>query len=1324
MDGVLTLLPRQSRAGLHMPIDQFFVSLAERQKAGAIGVVLSGMAHDGTLGLRAIKAAGGITFAQDKTASQQSMPRTAIAGGVVDRVLPPAEIAKEIERLSQMPDLFAQVVTGLEPPDGLAEGTGPDTDPAGCPDEHLRQIIQYLRKTIGVDFSHYKSITMRRRAIRCMALLRLDSLREYAQYLRQTPAEPALLYNDLLINVTSFFRDAETMAYLQKELLPRLVRDKPTTDPLRVWIAGCSTGQEAYSLAMLLTEVLDEQALAGTIQIFATDLSEIAIARARQGEYSRSEVIDVSPKRLQRFFDKVENRYHIKKTIRDLCVFAPHNLLKDPPFSRLDLISCRNVLIYFNTLLQRKAIGTFHYALNPTGYLLLGRSETAVSSATLFFPVEKNYKLFARRNDTASRAAFELNPRMPAPTPMEESNPRNRPVNRNLPMTDLDKLVDNILLSRYVPTSVVVDQDLEILQFRGATGLFLEPSPGKASLNLLKMARPSLVFDLRSLVHKARKTGQAVRKSGLEVIIGEKTHAVTIETIPLPDGPEGHLYLVVFAEDIPADPSQNESPGSIQAGPIQTGSIQTGSDAGRVKQLETELTSVREDMRAIIEEQEVSNEELQSANEEIVSSNEELQSINEELETSKEEIESTNEELQTINQELLVRNEQLMEAHTYAEAIFGTISEATLVLDKNLRIKTANQAFYEIFRMKAEEVEGHLLYELGKGQWDVPRLRHLLEGVIQEDTYIKGFEVVHTFPEVGEKVMQIHARKVVQQQRQEAILLAIEDVTEQRRVQRLLEERQAWFYDIVNNAPALIWVAGTDGRYNFYNKAWLDYTGRTMEDKTGDAWIQSLHPDDRKEYLATYTANFAGRLAYQAEFRLRRHDGDYRWMLENARPTYSDDGVFSGYIGTSAEVHLQKTLNQELDRRVTERTLELTATNLNMEKSNRDLVVTAQSLQAVLDGSPASIGLLNAIYGPDGNEIADFRISVFNQKFAQLLQRPTNRINGLLASELAPLLRAGETLDQFMAVYNTGETAYREQLVTVRGNEQWWGVSISRQEDGVMLTGMDITALKQAEQQQENWLKELERSQESLQDVERMRQHIRERGEFLRATSHDLRGSFGVISGAASLLNLMDTEEERAQMLTMLNRNLRQVTQQLTQLLDYSRLESGQEQVQIQPFDASEMMRELGESVQPIASERGLSVVVEGPEQLPANNDSVKVRRIAHNLLLNALAYTKTGSVTIRWEQNEPADPDMAGNWQFSIQDTGPGLSAKTRAQLLGQDDAGGRPPSAGSGSAGAASGEGIGLVIVRQLVKLLNARIDADSKTGMGTLIRVTFPQ
>ncbi|GAB3343094.1 hypothetical protein GCM10027299_58520 [Larkinella ripae] len=1407
IDGVLTLLPRQKEIssrheGQHLPVDRFFISLADRQKAGAIAIVLSGLDDDGTQGLKAIKAAGGITIAQDQSALYQGMPRSSIAEGVVDLVLSPVQIARELERLSQNSDIFRQTALAEE-------------DENRTPDEELKPILAFLRKTVGVDFSHYKVTTIRRRIVRRMLLFKLENLKDYAQYIRQNPAEANLLYNDLLINVTSFFRDTEVMEYIKKVLLPRIINEKTEIEPLRIWVPACSTGQEAYSLAILLMEVLNDRASSMVIQIFATDLSESAITKARLGTYSRSEVLDVSPRRLSRYFTKQDDHYRINKSIRDLCVFAPHNIFRDPPFSRVDLVSCRNLLIYLNATLQRRALTMFHYGLNPKGFLLLGKSETVGNSTSLFTSIEKTYKIFARKNDSAQRASFELTPRTIEPKILPAVT-QPVPVSRSAtpPINDLELRVDAKLLSQYVPASVVVNQELDILSFRGATSLYLEHAQGRASLNLLKMARPSLSFELRNAVHKVFKSGKPYRKSGLEMKMGGATHYVTIEAAPLESDNEDRLFLIIFQE--------MEPPSLLENGPMKARNR-------RIKELEEELETVRRDMHSMIEEQEAGNEELQSANEEIVSSNEELQSINEELETSKEEIESTNEELLTINQELQVRNEQLSEAYEFAEAIFATLREATLVLDADLRVRSANLTFYEMFDIRREEAEGRLLYEMGGRQWDSPRFRERLAGVITQDTQLQGFEFTYVLPSGQEKFLLINARRVVLQQRKEAILLAIEEITQHRRAQRLSEEREAWFHAIADNSPALTWVAGVDGRYTYLNRAWLQYTGRSMDKEIGHGWAQGIHPEDRVRYLATYHANFADRIPFSTEYRLLRHDGQYRWMLENAQPTVSPEGSFSGYIGTCADVQLQKELSQELDRRVQQRTQELaTANNLlnrteitarigsyereftspkltgsdelyrlfGYEPYSVDLSVdfidqlthpddlplineqlgqavqdgqpleyirriirpdgelrylynrheiihdqaglpykivgfhqditdrvlaqeklrlTTENLQAVLDSSPTRIAFFKAVFSDEHpDQIVDFCLAVCNQKFADLQQKTAYELIDQSVTEMTDLLWQEKTFEQLSHIQQTGEPFYQDQHTPDQPVE-WTAVSATRFDGGVMVTGLDITALKYAESQQDHWLEELRTSNESLQILEELRQQMRQRGQFLRETSHDLRGNIGVISGAASLLAMVSSDEERVQMVDMLQRNIGQATLMLTQMLDFARLEAGQEHLQLDTFDVAVLLRNLSEKMLPIAIEKELEVQTEGPDSLLIEGDALKIERIFQNLVLNAIKYTPQGHIRIQWQGSEE-------QWVLLVQDTGPGISTAIARQFrTASENAPDRPFEFPLTTH---DGEGIGLSIVRQLCILLKAQLDIESVPDTGTTFRITWPR
>lgn len=522
VDGAFKVTAVRGKPAVPTTINKFFTQLADEYKEMVVGILLSGDNNDGAQGMRSIKMAGGLTFAQDESANFQSMPKSGISEGVIDLVLSPAEIADELEKMGRQKDVYYSAIQDL------------NEEAINNKDEDLLNILQLLYKSTGLDFSQYKMSTIKRRIIRRMMLFKQETLKAYAQYIRNNKSEINQLYQDLLINVTTFFRDTDMCEYLKKTLLPRIVKTKAPNEPIRIWVPACSTGQETYSLAMLLMEVLGDRANTTPIQIFATDISEMAINKARLGVYSKSDVQDVSPRRLQRFFVKMDGTYRIVKSIRDLCVFATHNIFKDPPFSRLDLVSCCNLLIYLDNNLQKKIIATFHYSLTSSGYLILGKSETVGTSSYLFSQNDKKLKVYAKKKDATVKAMFEMNHRVPEVSKADGLNRRNTVQKPKTDEIDLEKAADMLLLKRYTPASVIVNQDLDILQFRGSTGLFLEPSPGKASLNLLKMARPGLGFELRNIVHKAKKSGEAEKKAGLELNLQGKTHRVSIEAVPIP----------------------------------------------------------------------------------------------------------------------------------------------------------------------------------------------------------------------------------------------------------------------------------------------------------------------------------------------------------------------------------------------------------------------------------------------------------------------------------------------------------------------------------------------------------------------------------------------------------------------------------------------------------------------------------------------------------------------------------------------------------------------------------------------------------------------
>ncbi|MEO8589129.1 MAG: CheR family methyltransferase, partial [Flavobacteriales bacterium] len=616
-------------------IDAFFIALADEYQNNAIGVLLSGTGADGTEGLHAIRVEGGLAIVQDASAQNQAMPRNAQEAGVVDLVLRPEDVGKEL----------ADIVKQLYP-----------AGQANIPSKHqneLRRILSYLEEKRGVDFSQYKESTIHRRIIRRMVLSKCRKLGDYSALLRGIPTEVDTLYNDLLINVSSFFRDPQFFKSLTEYVFPAIFLDRTVNEPVRIWVPACAGGEEVISIAITLLEFLGDHAMTTPVQIFSTDLNEHTIEKARLGIYKKSALQNISPARIKQFFTHVDGHFQVIKSVRDLCVFAKHDLLKDPPFSRIDLISCQNVLIYMENAAQGRILKSFHYALKPTGFLALGKSETAANSPDLFLQPERDHKIYTRKNKGPARLNLDVK-YQPAPLSMV-GGVVPQLAQATTGASDLDRDTDKLLLNRYVPASVLVNKDLDIVRFRGATAPYLAPSTGKASLNLLKMVRDDLALELRALLQKARKEKMPARKSGVPVRMNEGMRDVGLEVVPIGELRDPH-YLVLFKEEgLSAMPA---------SGPPDGRKWKNVRDARerRIILLEQELRDLREQMRVAVEDSEANNQELQAANEEVVSSNEELQSINEELETSKEELQSINEEFATINEELQSRNDALRES--------------------------------------------------------------------------------------------------------------------------------------------------------------------------------------------------------------------------------------------------------------------------------------------------------------------------------------------------------------------------------------------------------------------------------------------------------------------------------------------------------------------------------------------------------------------------------------------------------------------------------------------------------------------------------------
>ncbi|MFP5438984.1 MAG: CheR family methyltransferase [Bacteroidia bacterium] len=758
IDGKLKLEPRENKKAPNMAIDIFLTSLAEVHKSFARGVVLSGSGFDGTAGLQAVKEFGGSTFVQrPETAAFDSMPLSAIRRGAADFVLAPEEIPGKLQQID------------------AAYGHNrayTDNDQSGkSDDEFFRHVIKLLRLRTGNDFSHYKQPTIRRRIARRMVITKKEDPETYINFLKTDKKEQDALFDDILIPVSYFFRDSKTFEMLCESAFPHILSRKDPEDSIRVWIAGCSTGEEAYSMAICLHEFLADKAPGVKVQLFASDISDNVIAKARAGLYTWYDVQNVPEQRLKNYFTKSNGVYHINKEIRDMCVFAVHNFVKDPPFAKMDMISCRNVLIYLDPFLQKKALNTFHYALKGHGVLFLGKSESVGYSNNLFDPMVKGQKIFARKDTKDNRVPISYE-RQDSPSVSATFTTQKK---KNSTEPDFLKKANEVLFSKYTPPGVIINENKEIVHFHGDTSPFLLPAPGKPNFNIYKMLREGLTFELRNALLKAKTGNATVKKEN--ITLKDKDYIVTLEVIPLDNDYETH-YMVLFHRVIAAE--------GLSRG------AQKKSDAERIKMLEAELEQMREDIRRVTEDQEAANEELQSANEELLSNSEELQTLNMELETAAEELQSNNEELITVNNELMDRQEQLTVARLYSDSVIETIREPLIVLDRELRIKRANAGFYNYFQASSDEADGKVIFEVSPKHWNIEGLRTVLSTVVHDRKKVEGMEVRVTLPESGERTMLLNISPITNEDLEEnLILLAIEDITDITRANIMLKQNNS-----------------------------------------------------------------------------------------------------------------------------------------------------------------------------------------------------------------------------------------------------------------------------------------------------------------------------------------------------------------------------------------------------------------------------------------------------------------------------------------------------------------------------------------------------
>ena len=710
--GAISLSVPELARGLRLPIDAFFRSLAEDQGERAICVILSGSGSDGTIGLRAIHGVGGVSFVQEpSTAKYDGMPSSAVHSGLVTYVLPVDKITEQ---------LVTYVKTSAD--------TGhPPAPPAPSSLSAMRRIMMLLRTKTGNDFSLYKQSTITRRIERRMGVHNIADMDGYARYLHENPAEAQVLFKELLINVTSFFRDKEAFEALNKEALPRLFENKPENYIFRIWVPGCASGEEAYSLVMLFREYMDEIKQDFKIQVYATDIDDDAIASARAGTYPANIAIDVSPERLRRFFAKEESGYRIKKEIRECVVFAIQNVIKDPPFTKMDLISCRNLLIYLDAELQNKVIPAFHYALSPGGVLFLSPSEGIGNFTDLFGPLDKKWKIYRVKHSllpasTLVARRFAWTSDLPLKEPVEVAVRKDK--------TNFAELTKRVLLQSFAPPSVIADEKGNIMYVHGDTGKYLQPAPGHISTNVIDMAREGLQMDLRTAIQNAAALkGPSVIKN-LPVRTNGGIHGVDLTVQPLTDPETSRDLLLISFKDAPLPLPEKRTAAKRSRG---------SGESKRIDELGQELAYTKESLQATIEEMQAANEELTSTNEEHQSTNEELQSTNEELETSKEELQSVNEEIVTVNAELQAKIEQLTNIQNDMKNLLENVNIGTIFLDNHLTIRRFTREATRVFRFAASDA-GRSLADIRSLITDgdlIPDAQAVLDSLVPRERAVK-----------------------------------------------------------------------------------------------------------------------------------------------------------------------------------------------------------------------------------------------------------------------------------------------------------------------------------------------------------------------------------------------------------------------------------------------------------------------------------------------------------------------------------------------------------------------------------------------------------
>lgn len=1249
------------------PVDIFFRSMADEHGPRAIAVILSGTGANGSMGLKRVKERGGACFVQNpRQAEFHEMPRNAIATELVDEILPVGEIPAKI--ISYKNSL------------GIIEITDDAEQRTEDQQMALREIFTQLRFHTGNDFTNYKRPTLLRRIERRINVRNLTDLPSYASYIKENNEEAVALLKDLLISVTNFFRDKKPFKLMEDEVLPAIFKAKSPTDIVRIWVPGCATGEEAYSLAMLCAEFTFGNIDAPKFQIFATDIDEAAIAQARDGLYSLNDSADVSSERLRRFFTKEGDNFRIRRELRETIMFATHNVLKDPPFSHLDMVSCRNLMIYLNQIAQERVIETFHFALNPGGFLFLGTSESVDGATDLYSTYNRENHLFQRRQVTMK--AYPV----PESTPVLNFEKfRNDTTTQEHEKKILDRIsigdLHQQLLEEYAPPSLVINEEYEILHLTERVGQYLQILGGELSKNLLKLIKPELRLELRSALYKSTQHQSAVEVRGLKVSINDRTQTVNIHIRPvLRSGDVAKGFILVVFEPA-ADESNKE--------------ILISSDEPLAKQLEEELIRVKAQLRAASEQHDFQAEEMKASNEELQAMNEELRSAAEELETSKEELQSINEELRTVNQELKVKIEETSIASNNLQNIINSTDIGTIFLDRSFRVALYTPATGAIFNLipadygrPLTDITHKLKYHelLADAEIVLEKLMVVEKELTTVDskTYLMRVApyrtdedringVVVTFLDISERKDAEEALRIAEEKYRSELEQQVEQRTSE------LKESRDEYLTLVENTPDIITRWNKDLQLLYANTAFEAKTGTKVKFLLGKTNTEIGDPD-------SITIPYAQSLQKAFEQGI---------MVEH----------FNSYNTPQGQVHLYSRITPEKNLAGEIQTVLAIARDItDLKNAEEEIRSGKEFLQSVLDNSLDIIQAFKAIRN-DSGRIVDFVWLVNNKRAIE----QNGEVIGQTILERNPHVIPSGIFDRMIQVMETGVPQEVEQYYeSEQFSGNWFYQAMVKQEDGVVMTTRDITDQKNADKELRALKDELAKRALELQ---RSNDDLR---QFAHVASHDLKEPVRKISTFYSRIIKEFEGSLPEDVKTYLDR-IRSATERMYAMIDgvlhYSKLDSNSEAPQ--QVNLNEVIRQIEIDLEVIIEAK--QAVIDRTELPTIQASSMLIHQLFYNLILNSLKFAKAGvpsRIAISTAKIVRANTDYI---QLTVTDNGIGFKPHQAKAIFTSFTR--------LNSADLYEGSGLGLALCKKIVERHFGEIKATGRPGEGAVFTILFP-